>query len=52
MEKSNGTLTIKSEKHDNLTASAGDRLSENELNVNDELEFTVMSVSKSIQTPT
>ncbi|XP_056616050.1 uncharacterized protein si:dkeyp-121d4.3 isoform X3 [Triplophysa dalaica] len=43
VEKSNGTLTIKSEKHDNLTASAADRLSENELNVNDELEFTVMS---------
>ncbi|KAA0717649.1 hypothetical protein E1301_Tti014574 [Triplophysa tibetana] len=43
VEKANGTLTIKSEKHDNLTASATDHLSENELNVNDEVEFTVMS---------
>lgn len=52
MEKANGTLTIKSEKHDNLTASAADRVSEDELNVNDKVEFTVMSVSKSDQTHT
>ncbi|KAI7805203.1 uncharacterized protein si:dkeyp-121d4.3 isoform X2 [Triplophysa rosa] len=43
VEKANGTLTIKSEKHDNLTASAADRLSEDELIVNDKVEFTVMS---------
>lgn len=52
VEKTNDTLTIKTKNHDDLTASAADRLSEDELNVKDEVEFTVFTVSKSVQTHT
>lgn len=49
MNKSEGTLTILTEKHDNLAASAADRLSDDELNVMDEVELTVLTVSKMIR---
>lgn len=52
MEKGKKTLTIKTEKHANLTASAADRLSEDELNVKDDVEFTVMTVSTNQQAHT
>uniref|UniRef100_A0A672L9S3 Uncharacterized LOC107559768 n=1 Tax=Sinocyclocheilus grahami TaxID=75366 RepID=A0A672L9S3_SINGR len=43
--KSDGTLTIITEKHDNLTASATDNLSDDELNVMDEVELTILTVN-------
>lgn len=49
MSKSEGTLTIMTEKHDNLMASAADHLSDDELNVMDEVELTVLTVSKIIK---
>uniref|UniRef100_A0A8C2FN82 Si:dkeyp-121d4.3 n=1 Tax=Cyprinus carpio TaxID=7962 RepID=A0A8C2FN82_CYPCA len=45
MNKSDGTLTIKTEKHDSLTASATDSLSDEELNVMDEVELTILTVN-------
>ncbi|XP_077103010.1 uncharacterized protein LOC143753955 isoform X1 [Siphateles boraxobius] len=45
MSKSEGTLTIMTEKHDNLKASAADHLSDDELNVMDEVELTVLTVN-------
>ncbi|XP_016298678.1 uncharacterized protein LOC107655626 [Sinocyclocheilus anshuiensis] len=45
MNKSDGTLTIMTEKHDNLTASATDNLSDDELNVMDEVELTILTVN-------
>lgn len=46
MNKSDGTLTIMTEKHDNLTASATDNLSDEELNVMDEVELSILTVRK------
>lgn len=46
INKSDGTLTITTEKHDSLTASATDSLADEELNVMDEVELTVLTVSK------
>lgn len=46
MNKSDGTLTVMTEKHNNLTASAADHLSDEELNVMDEVELTVLTVSE------
>ncbi|XP_065107457.1 uncharacterized protein [Paramisgurnus dabryanus] len=45
VEKTNETLTIKTKIHGDLTASPADRLSEDELNVKDEVEFTVFTVN-------
>ncbi|XP_026134989.1 uncharacterized protein LOC113113058 isoform X1 [Carassius auratus] len=45
MKKSDGTLTIMTEKHDNLEASATDKLSDDELNVMDKVELTVLTVN-------
>uniref|UniRef100_A0A8C1YND6 Si:dkeyp-121d4.3 n=1 Tax=Cyprinus carpio TaxID=7962 RepID=A0A8C1YND6_CYPCA len=45
MKKSDGTLTIMTEKHDNLTACATDTLSDDELNVMDEVELTILTVN-------
>ncbi|XP_051504485.1 uncharacterized protein si:dkeyp-121d4.3 isoform X2 [Myxocyprinus asiaticus] len=44
INKTDGTLTITTEKHNNLTASAADNLSEDELNTMDEVELTVITV--------
>ncbi|XP_051504489.1 uncharacterized protein LOC127412291 isoform X2 [Myxocyprinus asiaticus] len=44
INKTDGTLTITTEKHNNLTASAADNLSEDELNAMDEVELTVITV--------
>ncbi len=49
INKSDGTLTIMTEKHNSLTASATDRLSDEELNAMDEVELTVLTVSKIIR---
>lgn len=49
MNKSDGILTIKTEKHDSLKASATDSLSDEELNVMDEVELTILTVSKIIR---
>lgn len=49
MNKSDGTLTIMTENHNNLTASAADHLSDDELNVMDEVELTVLTVSEIIR---
>jgi len=46
LNKSEGTLTIMTKKHDSLTASAADHLSDDELNVMDAVELTVLTVSK------
>ncbi|XP_048061484.1 uncharacterized protein si:dkeyp-121d4.3 isoform X3 [Megalobrama amblycephala] len=45
MNKSDGTLTIMTKNHNNLTASAADHLSDDELNVMDEVELTVLTVN-------
>ncbi|XP_058651384.1 uncharacterized protein si:dkeyp-121d4.3 isoform X2 [Onychostoma macrolepis] len=45
INKSDGTLTIMTEKHDSLTSSATDSLSDEELNVMDEVELTVLTVN-------
>ncbi|XP_055026206.2 uncharacterized protein [Misgurnus anguillicaudatus] len=45
VEKTNETLTIKTKTHGDLPASPADRLSEDELNVKDEVEFTVFIVN-------
>ncbi|XP_073690348.1 uncharacterized protein [Garra rufa] len=45
MNKSDGTLTVMTEKHDNLTASATDSLVDEELNVMDEVELTILTVN-------
>ncbi|XP_039546495.1 uncharacterized protein si:dkeyp-121d4.3 isoform X2 [Pimephales promelas] len=45
MNKSEGTLTIMTKKHDSLTASAADHLSDDELNVMDAVELTVLTVN-------
>lgn len=44
MSKTDGNLTIMTEKHDNLAASAADSLTDEELNVMDEVELTVFIV--------
>lgn len=49
INKSDGTLTIMTEKRNSLTASATDSLSDEELNVMDEVELTVLTVSKIIR---
>ncbi|RXN20619.1 zinc finger protein 318-like [Labeo rohita] len=45
INKSDGTLTVMTEKHDSLTGSAADSLSDEELNVMDEVELTVLTVN-------
>ncbi|KAK2896415.1 hypothetical protein Q8A67_010903 [Cirrhinus molitorella] len=45
MNKNDGTLTIMTEKHDNLSASPTDNLVDEELNVMDEVELTVLTVN-------
>ncbi|XP_051506980.1 uncharacterized protein LOC127413691 isoform X2 [Myxocyprinus asiaticus] len=45
MNKTDGTLTIMTETYNNLTASAADSLSEDELDVMDEVELTVITVN-------
>lgn len=49
INKSDGTLTIMTEKHDSLKASATDNLSDEELNVMDEVKLTVLTVSTIIR---
>ncbi len=49
INKSDGTLTIMTEKHDSLKASATDNLSDGELNVKDEVNLTVLTVSTIIR---
>lgn len=49
LNKSDGTLTIMTKNHNNLTASAADHLSDDELNVMDEVELTVLTVSEIIR---
>ncbi|XP_056326313.1 uncharacterized protein LOC130239252 isoform X2 [Danio aesculapii] len=44
MSKTDGNLTIMTEKHDNLAASAADSLTDAELNVMDEVELTIFTV--------
>uniref|UniRef100_A0A671L8H1 Si:dkeyp-121d4.3 n=1 Tax=Sinocyclocheilus anshuiensis TaxID=1608454 RepID=A0A671L8H1_9TELE len=45
INKSDGTVTIMTEKHDSLTASATDNLSDEELNVLDDVELTILTVN-------
>ncbi|XP_067278698.1 uncharacterized protein si:dkeyp-121d4.3 [Pseudorasbora parva] len=45
MNKIDGNLTIMTEKHNNLPASAADHLSDDELNVMDEVELTILNVN-------
>lgn len=40
------SFTIMSKKHENLTASLSEYLSDDQLNVMDEAEFTVITVSQ------
>ncbi len=49
INKSDGTLTIMTETHDSLKASATDNLSDEELNVKDEVNLTVLTVSTIIR---
>ncbi|XP_052006764.1 uncharacterized protein LOC127660519 isoform X4 [Xyrauchen texanus] len=49
MKKTDGTLTITTEKHNNLTASAADSLSEDQLNAMDEVELTVITVDNTMK---
>ncbi|XP_052428926.1 uncharacterized protein si:dkeyp-121d4.3 [Carassius gibelio] len=45
INKSDGTLTIKTEKNDSVMATATDSLSDEELNVMDEVELTILTVN-------
>uniref|UniRef100_A0A672NFV4 Uncharacterized LOC107564218 n=1 Tax=Sinocyclocheilus grahami TaxID=75366 RepID=A0A672NFV4_SINGR len=45
INKSDGTVTIMTEKHDSLTASATDNLTDEELNVSDDVELTILTVN-------
>ncbi len=49
INKSDGTLTIMTEEHDSLKASATENLSDEELNVMDEVKLTVLTVSTIIR---
>ncbi|XP_052006775.1 uncharacterized protein LOC127660519 isoform X14 [Xyrauchen texanus] len=49
MKKTDGTLNITTEKHNNLTASAADSLSEDQLNAMDEVELTVIPVDNTMK---
>ncbi|XP_043111777.1 uncharacterized protein LOC122356783 [Puntigrus tetrazona] len=45
INKSDETLTIMTQKHDSLTATSTDNLSDEELNVMDEVELTILTVN-------
>ncbi|XP_076831451.1 uncharacterized protein LOC143476923 isoform X2 [Brachyhypopomus gauderio] len=49
MNIKDGVCTVMSKKHENLAASVSDRLSDDELKIMDEVEFTVLSVKDTVK---